>query len=324
MNAVGVDIAKATFDVALPLANGKYRTRSKFANTPQGHAEFVAWLSTYAPQATVAMEATGTYHERLADALVQAGVMVYVINPAQIAAYGKSELSRTKTDRTDAKLIARFCLAQQATQHPLRAHVPLTPAQRRLRALVHRRDDLLEMQQMERNRREEADASVHASIDLLLQTLQAQIAAAEKAIREHIDNDPDLRQRRDLIQSIPGIGDTTSAWLLACVGDTRQFTDVRQLVAFVGLNPRVRESGVWKGHTRISKTGSPQLRAKLYFPAITAAQHNPVIRAFCAGLNSRGKPAMVVIVAAMRKLLHLVWGVLRSGTPFTPKIALAR
>ena len=323
MSFVGVDIAKATLDAALPLDNGKYRTRSKFANTPQGHIEFVAWLATHAPQAAVAMEATGTYHERLADTLVQHGVTVLVINPAQIAAYAKSELSRTKTDRTDAKLIARFCLAQQASQHPLRAYVPLTPALRRLRALVQRRDDLLEMRQMERNRREEADASVHASIDQLLKTLDEQIATAERAIRDHIDNDPDLRQRRDLLDSIPGIGDTTSSWLLACLGDTRQFTDVRQLVAFVGLNPRIRQSGVWKGHTRISKTGSPQLRAKLYFPAIVASRHNPVIRDFCAGLARRGKPNMVVVVAAMRKLLHLVWGVLRSGTPFTPKAALA-
>jgi transposase len=176
---------------------------------------------------------------------------------------------------------------------------------------------------MEHNRREEADASVHASIDLLLKTLDDQIAAAEKAIRQHIDNDPDLRQRRDLLTSIPGIADATSAWLLACVGDTRQFTDVRQLVAFVGLNPRLRESGTWKGHTRISKTGSPQLRAKLYFPAVVASQHNPVIRAFYDGLIRRGKPPMVAVVAAMRKLLHMVWGVLRSGTPFDPKITLA-
>lgn len=323
MSSVGVDIAKATFDVALPLDNGKYRTRSKFANTPQGHAEFMAWLATHAPHAPVAMEATGTYHERLAEALVQRGVTVFVINPAQIAAYAKSELSRTKTDRTDAKLIARFCLAQQATQRPLRAFVPLSPGQRRLRALVQRREDLLEMRQMESNRREEADVSVHASIDLLLKTLDDQIAAAEKAIRQHINNDPDLRQRRDLVESIPGIGEATSAWLLACVGDTRQFIDVRQLVAFVGLNPRVRESGTWKGHTRISKAGSPQLRAKLYFPAIVASQHNPPIRAFYDTLIRRGKPPMVAVVAAMRKLLHMVWGVLRSGTPFNPKIALA-
>lgn len=323
MSVVGVDIAKATFDVALPLDNGKYRTRSKFANTLQGHAELMAWLTTHAPQAAVAMEATGTYHERLAEALVQRGVEVFVINPAQIAAYAKSELSRTKTDRTDAKLIARFCLAQQATQRPLRGFVPLSPAQRRLRALVQRREDLLEMRQMERNRREEADASVHASIDLLLKTLDEQIAAAEKAIRQHINNDPDLRQRRDLIESIPGIAGTTSAWLMACVGDTRQFTDVRQLVAFVGLNPRLRESGTWKGYTRISKAGSPQLRAKLYLPAVVAGQHNPVIRAFYDSLIRRGKPTMVAVVAAMRKLLHVVWGVLRSGKPFDPTIALA-
>lgn len=323
MQFVGIDVAKRLFDIALPLGNGKYRTRAKIGNDAAGHAQLLKWLKDHAPDAAVDMEATGVYHEALAQALVDAGVTVFVFNPAQIAAFAKSELARTKTDRYDAKLIARFCLAQQATGRELRPWAPTPPAQRRLRALVHRLDDLKAMRQMEHNRRDVADEAVHVSIDRVIKHFDKQIAATERAIRRHIDDNDDLRGQQDLLNSIPGIADTTSAWLLACLGDTRQFSDVRQLVAFAGLNPRVRESGTWKGCTRISKTGDPNLRAHLYMPAVVAKQHNPVIHAFCQRLSDRGKKPIVTVVAAMRKLLHIVWGVLRSGRPFDPNHGLA-
>ncbi len=321
---VGVDIAKATFDAALPLESGKYRTRSKFSNVPAGHEEFVLWLKQHAPDAAVGMEATGVYHEALAERLVGHGVTVHVINPAQIAAYGKSELLRTKTDRTDAKLIARFCLAQQASRKPLRPWEPLPVAQRRLKALVGRLEDLKNMRQMERNRRGTADTAVHPSLDKVIATFDHQIAEIEKAIKQHIDDDPDLRGDHELITSITALSDASSAHLLANVGNTRQFFKVGEMVATVGIDPRIRESGKWKGQTRISKTGSPQLRAKLYMPALVAMKHNPIVREFCERLRKSGKPAKVIIVAAMRKLLHIVWGVLRSRKPFDPNFLVAR
>jgi transposase len=323
MNMVGVDISKATFDAALPLGADKYRTRGKISNTLAGHDEFVDWLGTYAPHAAVGMEATGAYHEALADRLVAEGVVVYVINPAQIAAFAKSELGRTKSDRVDAKRIARFCLAQQASGSKLHRYVPLPPAQRTLKALVLRLEDLKSLRQMERNRRETARPAVHPSIDAVIAACDTQITTLEKAIRQHIDDHPDLRGGRDLLNSIPGISDTTSAWLIAYLGDMRQFQDVREVVAFVGIDPRIRESGTWKGHTRISKCGHASLRAKLYLPAVVARTHNPIIKTFCARLAARGKPGLVITVAAMRKLIHIAWGVLRSGRPFDPSLALA-
>lgn len=322
MEFVGVDVAKDSFDVASVLPNGKYRTRAKIRNGASGYAEFLAWLAQHAPAAAIGMEATGVYHEALAAHLVAAGFTVFVFNPAQIAAYAKSELARTKSDRYDAKLIARFCLAQHATGRELRPWQPLPPAQRRLRALVLRLDDLKAMRQMECNRLEVADEAVKESIDGIVKRLDEEIRRTEQAVRTHIDDDPDLRGRRDLLNSIPGISDTTSAWLLATLGDTRQFRDVRQAVAFAGLNPRVRESGRWKGCTRISKTGDPRLRAALYMPAVVAKQHNPVIRAFCQRLRDAGKKPLVTVVAAMRKLIHLAWGVLRSGQPFNPNLVV--
>lgn len=212
MHVIGVDVAKATFDVALPQGvDGKARQRGKMANTPAGWKELLAWRAKYAPEAVACMEATGTYHEGLAKALVEAGVTVYVVNPARIKAYAMSELSRTKTDPTDARLIARFFLAQQAAGATLHAYVPPTPSQSTLRALVRRLDELKEMRQMERNRRDVAEAAVTADLDQVIAVLDDHIRRTEKAIRQHIDDDPDLRGRRDLLTSIPG--PPPSCWL---------------------------------------------------------------------------------------------------------------
>lgn len=323
MHVIGIDVAKATFDVALPQGVGKYRTRGKIANTPAGWKALLAWRATFAPAAVVCLEATGTYHEGLARALVEHGVTVYAVNPARIKAYAQSELARTKTDRTDAKLIARFFLAQQAARAIVHPYTPPTPSEATLRAWVRRLDDLKAMRQMESNRRESANEAVRPGIDDVLKALDAHLRQTEHAIRQLIDHDPDLRGKRELLISIPGIADVTSAFLLATLGDLRKYTDVRQIVAHAGLNPAQRQSGQHAGKTRISRVGDASLRAKLYLPALVAMKHNPVLAAFAQRLKQRGKTGKLAICAVMRKLLHLVWGVLRSGRPFDPNLALA-
>jgi transposase len=316
-NVVGVDVAKATFDVALGLAKpGKFQTRAKLANREEGFQELIAWLDKHAPEAAVCMEATGIYHEALAIFLVQQGKTVYVANPAQVKYFGKSQLSRTKTDRTDAKLIAQFATSQQTGTKPMVPWTPPTPAQRTLRALVERLDDLKGMEQMEANRLDVASDAVRGSLEDSLKELRKQIKSLEKRIDQHIDKDQRLRHDAALMKSIPGIAKTTSASLLAALGDLRRFDAPGKLVAFAGLNPALRESGTLKGKIRVSKTGAPSLRAKLYMPAVSAKNHNPVVRAFCERLLARGKLPIVAVCAAMRKLLHLVWGVIHTNTPF--------
>jgi transposase len=316
-NIVGVDVAKATFDVAVGLAKpGKFQTRAKVANQDEGFQALMAWLDKHAPEAAVCMEATGIYHEALAIFLVQQGKTVYVANPAQVKYFGKSQLTRTKTDRTDAKLIAQFATSQQAGAKPMVPWTPPTPAQRTLRALVERLDDLKGMERMEANRLDVANDAVRGSVEASLKQLRKQIKALEQRIDTHIDKDPGLRHDAALMTSIPGIAKTTSASLLATLGDLRRFDAPGKLVAFAGLNPALRESGTLKGQVRISKTGASSLRAKLYMPAVSAKNHNPIIHAFCERLLARGKLPIVTVCAAMRKLLHLVWGVIHTDTPF--------
>lgn len=134
----------------------------------------------------------------------------------------------------------------------------------------------------------------------------------------------DLRHKRDLLTSIGGISDKTAALLLAELGDPLSFAGAREIVAFAGLNPKLAESGEHKGTAHISRTGSARLRAGLYMPAIVAMTHNPAIRALRERLQQRGKAGKQIVCAAMRKLLHLVYGVLKSNKPFDPALAIAR
>jgi transposase len=318
---VGIDVAKHTFDVALPLPNGKFRTRGKIANDPKGFQALEDWLSTHAgPEAWVVMEATGIYHERLAEHLHQCGYRVSVLNPARVLHYARSQLQRVKTDRADAKLIALY---GQRHADDLVAWQPEPPAQKRLRALVRRLDDLKEMRQMEANRLETADDRVRPSIESVLAHIDKEIAETLKAIDQHIDDDPDLRGRRDLLVSIDGISDRTAGVLLAELGDPLRFRNARALVAFAGLNPRLQQSGLAEGSSRISRTGSSRLRAGLYMPALVATAHNVAVRALKERLKARGKTGKQVICAAMGKLLRIVYGVLKSGRPFDAQLALA-
>jgi len=315
-NIVGVDIAKAKFDAALLDGKGKCRHK-KFDTDAEGFAAFLAWLAGFGDgKPWVCMEATGAYSLPLAEFLAAQGLRVSVVNPAKIHAFGKSELSRAKTDKADAKLIARWA-ARQGEDRP--AWNPPPRPVRELQALLRRGEDWLEIRQMERNRLDTADPAVAGSIDTLLETLEKELASTRDAIRRRVDGDPGLENRRNLLETIPGIGPATRAWLLVALSEHYGFTDAKQAVAPAGLAPRLQESGTWKGKTRIAKTGDPRLRKALYMPALCAAVHNPAIRAFCARLSARGKNGKAVVCAAMRKMIHLAFAILKSGKPFDPE-----
>ena len=143
----------------------------------------------------------------------------------------------------------------------------------------------------------------------------------EQDIQHFIDQHPDLKRQRDLLDSIKGFGALTSALLLAEIPNMAAFVEAADVVAFAGLNPKRCESGVWRGHTRVSKVGSPALRQLLYFPAMSAQRFNPILAPWAAQLLARGKTKMEVLVAVMRRLRILAYGVLKSGKPFDPHFA---
>jgi transposase len=318
ISIIGIDISKLKFDLCLIRESGKLRHKV-FPNNAAGFLQLSTWLTKQqVERAHACLEATGTYGEALALYLVDAGHVVSVINPAIIKAYAQSHLSRTKTDKADATLIARFCAERKPPAwHPLAREV------RDLQALVRRLESLLEMQQMETNRLEAGVTAlqVRASLTEHIAFLGEEIKRTTALIRSHIDQHPTLREQRELLVSIPGIGDTTAAKLLAEMLDVKLYKSARQLAAFAGLVPRLHESGSSiKRKARLSKAGDPRLRKALYFPAIAAIKYNPSIKALSIRLKGRGKCPMQIIGAAMRKLVHLAYGVLKSGKPFDPAL----
>lgn len=315
---VGVDIAKAKFDVARLDADGKFKHK-KFDNDAEGFDAFVLWLAAFgADRPLVCLEATGAYSVPLAEFLADQGWPVSVVNPARIAAFAKSELSRAKTDKADAKLIARFAREKQPA-----LWTPPPPNLRTLQSLLRRADHLQEMIQMEQNRLATADATIADSLQTVLDALEAESKAVRQRIQEHIDSDPDLRERRTLLVTIPGIADATAAHLLVALSPHYGFANAKQATAHAGLDVRIRQSGQWVGQSRLTKCGDPLLRKALYMPAVSAQRWNPAIRALRQRLKARGKPGLAIVCAAMRKLLHIAFAILKSGKKFDSKLALA-
>jgi transposase len=321
ISIIGIDISKLKFDLCLLRENGKLKHKV-FANTLSGFVQLSAWLQKQRVELVHAcMEATGTYGEALAFYLFDAGHQVSIINPAVIKAYAQSHLSRTKTDKVDATLIARFCEERKPP-----AWSPLPREVRELQALVRRLESLLEMHQMETNRLEAVTSAeqVRDSLTEHIAYLTEEIKRTTALIGQHIDQHPQLREQRELLVSIPGIGETTAAKLPAEMLDVKLYKSARQLAAFAGLVPRLHESGSSiRRKARLSKTGAPRLRKALYFPAIAAIKYNPYIKAMSERLRERGKCPMQIIGAAMRKLVHIAYGVLKSGKPFDPEMKIA-
>lgn len=320
MKWIGIDIAKRKFDVAL-VDGGKVRSKV-FENTASGHQALAQWLSARGcePGTTqLCMEATSQYYEVVAEFLWKAGYRVSVINPLQIKAYGESQLSRQKTDRADATLIARF-----AEQNAPPLWQPAPPEIRELQRLVARLEAVQQMRVQEQTRRHEAQGEALESIERVMALLNDEQAKLEQRIRDHIDQHPGLREQRELLTSIPGIGERVSAYFLAWL-QAERFDDARQAVAFVGLSPRHRQSGdSVRGKSRLCKVGHARLRKILYLPAMSATRCNPAAQAFANRLKASGKRGKLVIGAVMRKLVHWMFGVLKSGVPFNPQLAIAK
>lgn len=312
---LGIDVSKLKLDGALALG-AKYRNKV-FANSPQGWAELAAWIARHVPGPVHAcLEATGIYWEGVAAFLADAGHTVSVINPALAKAHAQSLGLRSKTDAIDARMLADFC-----RQRTPPTWSPPSLTERQLRALVLRHQALTEMQTQEKNRCESSREAVQDSITTHLVWLTEELLRIEKAIEKLLDDDPDLRSKRDLLDSIPGVGKRTIATLLAFGLCDDRFDRARQFAAFGGLSPRLYESGSSvQGRTRMSKIGHTFLRRALYMPAMVTLYKTAWGRRFRERLAANHKPAKLIIGAMMRKLAQVAFGVIKSGKPFDPAL----
>ena len=313
---LGIDVSKRTLDVLLITDHGS--NHKVITNDHGGYQKLEKWLSTqHSGKVHACLEATGQYGEDVSEYLSGHGHQVSVVNPARIKRYGQSKLHRNKTDKADAALIAEFCQKENPGLWE-----PLRPEIKRLRALVRRLQDLKANLQQEKNRKGsgEKDPWVIRDLEAHIAYLQERIKATEKEIEEVINQTPELKINRNLLASIPSFGNLTAYTFLAEIGDVSRFDNAPQLAAYAGLNPQGHRSGssVYK-KTRISKQGRSELRKCLYMPAVVALKCNPVIQDLNERMTERHSHTMEIIVAAMRKLLHIAYGVLKNQIPFDPE-----
>jgi transposase len=321
MDVLGIDLAKLSFDATLLLTTGEQHYAS-FSNSAEGFTQLQAWLSQHnLTELHACMEATNIYWEALATWLHAHGYTVSVVNPARIKGYAQATMQRNKTDKLDSAVIAAFCAKHQPT-----AWEPQSEEQRRLRALVRHRDDLLQTQLQQQNRlRDTTDALVKASLTTLLKAITIELAAVERQIKEHLAAQTTLRSNLTLLTSIVGIGVVTAAKLLAEFVDLEQYESAKAAAADAGLTPSHYESGTSvRRRPKLSKIGKAGVRAALYWPAITAMTRCPAIKAFAERLAAKGKAKKVIIGAVMRKLVHICYGVLKHQTPYDPAKAVGR
>ena len=320
---LGVDVSKKKLDcMLLNSTNGKLKSKS-LSNTKAGIEELIEWLAeNKAPEAHVIMEPTGVYHEPAALALTDAGLKLSLVNPAQLRQFAQGLGVKNKTDKADSTVLARYgdTLKPEAWQAP-------SKSARQLKALQARRDAVADDLQREQNRQEAVDfgispEQVKQSILQSIAFLQAELRRLEQMIKDHIDSDPDLRNKRELLETIPGVGTRVSTNLTALFA-AKTFNTAEQLAAYLGLVPVLWESGSSvRGRPRLSKAGPSHLRKLLYMPAVVARQWNPHIKSFSDRLIAKGKTKMAVIGACMRKLAHLCFGVVHTGRPYDPNYAM--
>ena len=330
----GLDVAKETFEAALwiPLSGDASRRRPHqqpargFARTAQGVEEFVAWADALlaewadpeqpASALRVVMEATGKYSLELALWLIAArpGLAPAIINPQTAAYFAKSLALRNKTDKTDARALARFGAERKPAPYD-----PPSPAQSELRDLARYRQTLIEMMQAEKNRAGEGSAS--ALVRRLQQTrirrFERDIEHLEQQMRKVLDKLPQLKRDVAHLEGIYGVGFITAATILAELGDLRRFERGRTLTAFSGLSPRNSESGKSvRKQAHMCKKGSPQVRRALYMPAMTAIRGDNDLSDLYHRMVAAGRSKMAALAAVMRKMLLIMRAILISGKPY--------
>lgn len=311
---LGIDISKLTFDVTL-LIDNKVKNR-KFDNNKKGFDTLIQWLKTKGVDTGYAcMEATGSYGLKLARYLYENNFKVSVVNPVRIKGFAQSKLCRVKTDKADSDLIAHFCQTMKLDLwKPTSLHI------QELQQLVNRLDALISIKNQETNRLEGLSDLVATNIKDHIIFLNKQIKEVEQLIANHIKTHQDLSEKSTLLASIPGVGEKTISQVLTFLSNIDNFNSSKQVIAFLGLNPKQRQSGTSvRGTSRISKTGNAELRKAFYMPAIVSLKYNPVIKGFVKRLSITGKPKMVIVIAAMRKLIHIIYGVLKNKTLFNEK-----
>ena len=313
--SVGVDVAKDKFDIAYSISN-KYRHKC-FSNSKTGRQEFLGWLEKNIQSPWVCMEATGHYSELIADLLAKYNIRVSIVNPLQIKSFARVKLSRNKNDIVDAQLISEYCEKMQP-----RTFTPRSNSQKELKDLI-KLMDMLKGQLVQFNNQLSSTQGNLAkkSLQKIIKELEKKIKFIEKQIADLVSKNDKLSEKMSLITSIKGIGNITAYKILAQIPDIHIFSNAKQFAAYLGVSPKQHQSGKFQGKTTISRIGDGRLRKAIYMAALVAKRYNNALQPFVKRLELKGKPPKSVICAVMRKLTHLIFGILKNNRPFDAKLA---
>jgi len=322
-HTLGIDIAKDNFEVNLRALEAEPpRHSSSFPNHLKGFAALQRWLVqagiTQASLLHACLESTSRYGDALAAWLQSHGYQVSMVNPRRTRHYANSQLCRTVNDRIDAALIADFCAEQRAK---LVLWEPLPSEHRQLQDLTRTRVALVEHRDGLANLLESATGLARQAVQRQQANLQREIQRLEREIQKFLDkaSGSALQSQVALADSIPGVGLVTAATVIAELPPIAKIARASQAIALFGLDPKSKTSGTSvKTPARLSKMGSKRGRRALYMPAISALAHNPPIQALAGRLQAQGRCGKYIVVAAMRKLLRQIFGVIKSGQPFDP------
>lgn len=332
---LGVDVSKSSLAVTLIDQQERIIWSNKsISNTQSGFKKLTEQALKYAIKKSdgkdfviaTGMEATGVYGEQLAYFLHDNGheghIIPYVLNPAAVRSYAKACMEANKNDPTDARVIASFLSVAIARGQVSPWKAP-SEEERILRALSRRRAELVHLLTSEKNRLEKLSnmasppEEVVKSVEEHIQYLETAIRNMAIDIDDHIETYPALSRNAELLRSIPGIGEVSTATILGEAGDISKFEGIKQFTSFVGIAPVDYTSGSSiNKRSRISKRGNARIRQCLYMATMIAVRVNPVLREFYKRLLERGKGKKIALIASMRKLLHLIWGVLKNQRMF--------
>lgn len=302
---IGIDVAKRSFDLAVGQTGQTYC----LGMTSAGFAKAIKIIRKH-QSPMVVLEATGRYQADLVDALHRASIPLAVINPRWVRDFARASGQLAKTDKIDAAVLAQYAERMEPRPQP-----PTSKALQTLRELTTRRHQLIHMRTMQSNQAEAArNPDVLRSVQQLSEHLDRQIEQIEQQIRQAIDAEPEFQHRAQLMQTVPGIGQTT-AYLLAAELPELGRCNRQQIAALVGVAPINRDSGTARGK-RPTRDGRKHVRSALYMAALSALQYNPVLREFYQRLRSTGKPGMVGVVAVMRKLVIILNSMLAKDEPW--------
>lgn len=311
---VGIDISKASFHVAVKIKDTSARFIKEFDNDKQGFKAFHQWLkaSSYTFP-LVCMESTGCYSAGLAKFLAKkASITVCVANPRCVKHFGQARLARNKTDKADAKVIAEY-----ASVMPQRAYTPPTKLAQTLKELTQLLHSL-KGQKVQYKNQLHAYGSSEARKFLTKQVhkLSRSITSLQAKLEQLLMADDLLACQFEKLITIPGIGKDSAIALLSLMPDVSLFTEGKQYAAYAGVTPAQRSSGQYMGVTRLSKQGDPLFRKAIYMPALTAKNRCACYQKFVKRLEEKGLAKKAIVGAMMRKLLMIVYAVLKSDKPF--------